>query len=90
MYGREEKPVKWKRCVPVATSLMDMAAGNLYVKEHFKKEDKTEALSMIKNIQQAFKEIVTDLDWMDLQTKQLAVEKVFMSACTAHSAYVSK
>lgn len=77
MYGREEKPPRWKRCVSVATDSMDMAAGALYVSEYFKKSDKTEALAMVKNIQDAFRIIVDDLDWMDNATKQTASEKVF-------------
>lgn len=76
MMGRQQKPVRWKMCVPAAVSSFDMAAGALYVKEYFKQEDKNEALSMITYIQEAFRELVNDLDWMDNQTKVVAIEKV--------------
>lgn len=76
MMGRQQKPVRWKVCVPAAVSSFDMAAGALYVKEYFKQEDKTEAVSMIKYIQEAFRELVNQLEWMDDVTKVIAIEKV--------------
>lgn len=53
-----------------------MAVGALYAKEHFSKDDKNEALSMINNLQTSFKEMVRSLDWMDDVTKTSAVDKV--------------
>lgn len=76
MLGRQQKPVRWKMCVPNAVTSFDMAAGAMYVKEYFKQEDKQEALSMIKYIQEAFRELVNDLDWMDNATKVTAIDKV--------------
>uniref|UniRef100_A0A915L194 Uncharacterized protein n=1 Tax=Romanomermis culicivorax TaxID=13658 RepID=A0A915L194_ROMCU len=75
MLGRQQKPVRWKHCVPSTVSTFDMAVGALYVKQHFKHEDKEEALSMIKHLQTAFRQLVSKLDWMDEQTKKVAIEK---------------
>lgn len=74
--GREQKPVRWKICVPKAIDALDLAAGALYVQEHFKDEDKIEAAAMVNNLKESFKELVHELDWMDANTKKIAMEKV--------------
>ena len=46
-----EKPALWKECAPRPTGFMPIATGALYVKQHFKKNDKKEADEMIKHLQ---------------------------------------
>lgn len=76
MMGRQQKPVRWKVCVPAAVGWMEMAAGALYVRAYFDEADKREAMAMIDDLQKAFKTIVTKLDWMDDETKHFSIEKV--------------
>ena len=76
MTGQETKPPKWKECVPGPVNWLPLAAGSLYVREHFNTKDKAEALQMIGNLRAAFTDLVTQLDWMDPLTKDTAKEKV--------------
>uniref|UniRef100_A0A1I7VFX0 Peptidase_M13_N domain-containing protein n=3 Tax=Loa loa TaxID=7209 RepID=A0A1I7VFX0_LOALO len=76
MTGQQTKSPRWKECAQGAISLLPLAGGALYVREHFDSTDKQEALKMIANLQEAFKELVDENDWMDEETKKVAVEKV--------------
>lgn len=76
MMGRQQKPVRWKVCVPAAVGWMEMAAGALYVRAYFNEDDKREALAMIGDLRLAFKTLVKNIDWMDDATKQFSMEKV--------------
>ncbi|VDN52138.1 unnamed protein product [Dracunculus medinensis] len=75
MTGQQTKSPRWKECAQGPTSLVPLAAGALYIREHFDSNDKKEALEMIANLREAFKELVTENDWMDEETKKVAVEK---------------
>lgn len=76
MYGREQKPVRWKVCLHKSQNTLGLAVGALYAQRYFNDKDKYEAIEMVKNLKQTFVEIIQDLDWMDLDTKNAAVEKV--------------
>ncbi len=75
MSGRKEKRTRWKTCVSTAVSWMKMAAGALYVREHFDIAEKKEALEMIGNVRDSFADLINLNDWMDNQTKTIAKEK---------------
>ncbi len=53
-----------------------MAVGGLYVRQHFEKATKEEAVEMARNILASFKKMLEENDWMDPETKSSAVEKV--------------
>ncbi|VDD93608.1 unnamed protein product [Enterobius vermicularis] len=76
MTGQQAKSPRWKDCAQTPTGLLPFAAGALYVREHFDSEDKKEAMEMIGNLREAFKDLVRENDWMDAQTKSVAIEKV--------------
>ncbi len=76
MTGQMQKPPKWKECVPGPVSWLPLAAGSMYVREHFNTKDKAEALEMIGNLRESFIELVQKLGWMDQQTQDTAVDKV--------------
>ncbi|EFO14278.2 hypothetical protein LOAG_14244 [Loa loa] len=101
MTGQQTKSPRWKECAQGAISLLPLAGGALYVREHFDSTDKQEALKMIANLQEAFKELVDENDWMDEETKKVAVEKAesmrnnigypdFISNSTALDKYYEK
>ncbi|KAK6104828.1 Peptidase M13 family protein [Brugia pahangi] len=75
MTGQQTKSPRWKECAQVTIGLLPLAGGALYVREHFDSTDKQEALKMIANLQEAFKELVDESDWMDEETKKVAIEK---------------
>uniref|UniRef100_A0A0M3HFQ5 Peptidase_M13_N domain-containing protein n=1 Tax=Ascaris lumbricoides TaxID=6252 RepID=A0A0M3HFQ5_ASCLU len=75
MTGQQAKSPRWKECAQGPTTMLPLAAGALYIREHFDSTDKKEALEMIANLREAFKELVADNDWMDSATKKVAIEK---------------
>uniref|UniRef100_A0A0R3RHK8 Neprilysin-2 n=1 Tax=Elaeophora elaphi TaxID=1147741 RepID=A0A0R3RHK8_9BILA len=75
MTGQQTKSPRWKECAQGTINLLPLAGGALYVREHFDSTDKKEALKMIANLQEAFKELVDESDWMDEGTKKVAIEK---------------
>ncbi|CDW57428.1 Peptidase family M13 containing protein [Trichuris trichiura] len=75
MVGRQSRPARWKTCVPAVVGWMEMATGALYVESHFNQKDKEEAVALIDHIRLAFTELVKKLDWMDDETKSIAIEK---------------
>ncbi|KAK0393533.1 hypothetical protein QR680_000260 [Steinernema hermaphroditum] len=79
MTGQETKSARWKGCIQSTVSYLPLAAGSIYIEEHFHKNDKQEALAcftlMIDNLRAAFIELVKDSNWMNEETKTVAIEK---------------
>ena len=44
MTGQQQSAPRWKECVSVPTTILPLAAGAIYVEEHFMEHDKSEAL----------------------------------------------
>ncbi|VDK18509.1 unnamed protein product [Anisakis simplex] len=75
LIGKERKSPRWKDCSSAASSRMAYAASALYVREYFNEADKNAAMEMIRDLHEAFREMVTHNDWMDEQTRKIAIEK---------------
>jgi len=73
--GASQQPPRWKKCVTAASGSLANAVGSLYVNQFFKKEAKSAALEMVKQIRKQFMTILSELDWMDDATKESAKEK---------------
>ena len=54
---------------------MGMAVGALFIKDNFDPRSKETALEMIRNIREAFNELLAINDWMDDETRKVAKEK---------------
>ncbi|XP_031772914.1 neprilysin-4 isoform X2 [Apis florea] len=76
LFGREQAPPRWKNCVAQVNSNMGMAVGSMFVKKYFDEKSKNDTLSMTREIQQSFKELLNQTTWIDDETKELATEKV--------------
>lgn len=76
LFGREQAPPRWKNCVAQVNSNMGMAVGSMFVKKYFDEKSKNDTLSMTREIQQSFKELLNQTSWIDDETKELATEKV--------------
>ncbi|GFT01325.1 endothelin-converting enzyme homolog, partial [Nephila pilipes] len=76
MVGSKGKDVRWETCVSVVDYGIPFALSAMFIRESFKGESKPMAESMIDDIKKAFKENFFRLDWMDPETRELAVEKV--------------
>ncbi|XP_031844410.2 neprilysin-4 isoform X2 [Nomia melanderi] len=76
LFGREQAPSRWKNCVAQVNSNMGMAVGSMFVKKYFDEKSKNDTLSMTREIQRAFRELLNQTSWIDDETKELATEKV--------------
>lgn len=73
--GKEVADPRGLQCSDITLNYFQHAVGSLYVRDYFKEEAKAKVLEMIKNIKEAFREIVDDIDWMDDKTKEAAHKK---------------
>ncbi|XP_020279870.1 endothelin-converting enzyme 1-like isoform X2 [Pseudomyrmex gracilis] len=76
LFGREQAPSRWKTCVTQVNSNMGMAVGSMFVRKYFDENSKNDTLSMTREIQRSFKELLNRTSWIDNETKRLATEKV--------------
>ncbi|XP_072746309.1 neprilysin-4 isoform X3 [Anoplolepis gracilipes] len=76
LFGREQAPLRWKNCVNQVNSNMGMAVGAMFVKKYFDENSKNDTLSMTREIQRSFRELLNKTSWIDDDTKRLATEKV--------------
>ncbi|KAF0289689.1 Neprilysin-2 [Amphibalanus amphitrite] len=75
LYGSTEHKPRWKECLEDTISTMHIAAGSLYVKNHFDEDSKKAALELVADVHQQFNMMLQELSWMDDTTKQRAMEK---------------
>ncbi|XP_055923499.1 neprilysin-2 isoform X2 [Eupeodes corollae] len=83
--GRQEQEARWKECVDITGGSLAISIGSLYVRRYFKENAKHIALEMVENIRSVFSGILTQVDWMDEQTRKSALEK--LSSMTTHIGY---
>ncbi|XP_036345485.1 neprilysin-4-like, partial [Rhagoletis pomonella] len=76
LFGREESPLRWKVCIAQVNTNMGMALGSMFVRKYFDENSKRDTLKMTHELQQAFREILKNTDWLDSSTKHLAELKV--------------
>uniref|UniRef100_A0A4D5R9A5 Neprilysin n=1 Tax=Scolopendra viridis TaxID=118503 RepID=A0A4D5R9A5_SCOVI len=86
--GQSQETAKWLRCMGITTSSMPNAVGAIYVRKHFKKEAKTDAIEMVEEIRKEFQSILSIVDWMDDVTRERALRK--LRAIKEHIAYPSE
>ena len=56
--------------------LLGMALGQLYVKRYFNEDAKRRVNDLVDNLEKAFENRITHLDWMSDSTKKKAIEKL--------------
>ena len=74
--GTEELRERWKRAVSLVESLMGDAVGRLYVERHFPPGAKARMDTLVANLLAAYRESITQLEWMTPQTRQRALAKL--------------
>ncbi|KAF8580903.1 zincin [Ramaria rubella] len=62
-------------CSSKVESAFGFATGRFFVKESFSEESKSQATQVINGIVEAFKESLSNLDWMDQSSAEAAFEK---------------
>lgn len=75
IYGTQSTPPRWKSCTLLVNKKMGMAVGALFVRRHFNEQSKKKAEEMISDIKAAFLEILTNVDWMDNETREVARDR---------------
>lgn len=76
MSGVKEPKPRWKRAVSVPNNMMGEALGELYVAKYFPPESKEKMLKLVKNLQTALGQHISNLTWMSDETKAKALEKL--------------
>ena len=74
--GQKEQKPRWKRVINIVDGSIGEQVGQLYVDKHFKPEAKKRMLELVNNLQEAYKEHISALDWMSDVTKQKALAKL--------------
>ncbi|XP_023172900.2 neprilysin-2 isoform X2 [Drosophila hydei] len=78
--GRQEQEARWKECVDIASGSLGISVGSLYVRKHFNKDSKANALEMVNDIRMVFSDILDEVNWMDEKTKKEAKTKLHSMA----------
>jgi len=76
LQGIEEPRPQWKRAVNSVNGNMGELLGQLYVDRHYQDQARVRMETMIANLQEAYRQSITGLDWMSEETKQQALVKL--------------
>ncbi|KFB01104.1 endothelin-converting protein [Mangrovimonas yunxiaonensis] len=74
--GSKKQRDREERALSTINGSIGEALGKLYVDEKFPPEAKEKARKMIDNIKLAFENRIKNLDWMEPETKERAIEKL--------------
>ena len=74
--GKTEMKPRWKRVLSVVDGSMGEAVGQMYVEKYFPAEAKERMLHLVKNLQAALGERISQTDWMSEETKAKALDKL--------------
>jgi putative endopeptidase len=74
--GTPELRARWKRGVSIVEGAMGEAVGRIYVERHFSPAAKTAMDALVERLIQAYRDSITDLDWMTEATRARALEKL--------------
>jgi putative endopeptidase len=74
--GQETQRERWKRGLSLLNGTMGEAVGEIYAARHFPAESRRQMDELIVNLRAAFTERLTNLEWMDAQTRTEALRKL--------------
>jgi putative endopeptidase len=74
--GTPELRARWKRGVALVEGGIGEAVGREYVTRHFPPSSKAQMDELVANLLEAYRQSITDLDWMGEETKRRAFEKL--------------
>jgi putative endopeptidase len=74
--GQKEMSPRWKKCIGNTDSSLGELLGSYFVKIAFPGESKQMALDILHGIEDAMKDDLTNIDWMDPTTRQRALTKL--------------
>lgn len=85
--AKEDRP-RWKRAVGEIDDVLGEAVGQMYVQKYFPAAAKERMQHLVKNLQTALGERISNLEWMSDSTKQKALDK--LNAFTVKVGYPDK
>jgi putative endopeptidase len=74
--GATELRPRWKRAVALVEGGMGEAVGKIYVERHYPREVKARMDVLVANLVEAYRQSITNLEWMGEATRQRALEKL--------------
>ena len=74
--GQPEQQPRWKRVLGTVNTNLGEALGQLYVQQVFPEESKVAMQALVANLRGALKDRLEKLDWMSVETKAKAQEKL--------------
>lgn len=74
--GQEEMRDRWKRGVGLVDGVLGEAVGKEYVARHFPPAYKAKMEQLVADLLEAYRDSITNLDWMTDETKKKALEKL--------------
>jgi len=75
MTGVAQAPERWQTCTAKATGGWGFAAAHEYIMNYFDTDAKAAADTMVETLRSAFKELVSETEWMDADTQVSALDK---------------
>ncbi|KQT01084.1 M13 family metallopeptidase [Cellulomonas sp. Leaf395] len=74
--GAQELRDRWKRGVSLVQGVLGEAVGKVYVDRHFPPAHKTRMEGLVANLVAAYRESISQLDWMGEETRAKALAKL--------------
>jgi putative endopeptidase len=74
--GQQKLRERWKRVLGVVNGMVGEALGQLYVGQYFPPESKAQMLKLVHNLEEALRDRIDKLEWMDEPTRKLALAKL--------------
>jgi putative endopeptidase len=74
--GASELRPRWKRAVALVEGGMGEAVGKIYVERHYPHEVKDRMDVLVANLIEAYRQSITNLEWMSAATRERALEKL--------------
>jgi predicted metalloendopeptidase len=74
--GIPQNRPRWKRGVGMVEGSMGEALGKIYVEKHFPPEAKARMETLVANLVAAYRQSISEIDWMSAETKTKAHQKL--------------
>ena len=74
--GTPELRERWKRAVSIVEGSLGEAIGKVFVERHFPPQAKARMQDLVKNLLEAYRISISELEWMSNETKEKALEKL--------------
>lgn len=74
--GAPQLRERWKRGVGLVEGVLGEAVGRLYVERHYPADAEAKMAVLVDNLLEAYRQRITDLDWMADETRQRALGKL--------------